>query len=482
MKKGIAFAGALCLALLLTGCQSMVYERAKTVPSASQIRAGTTAPMADEAVDDTLQAILCFPDRKYERLLRVSRTITLRSDQTRESAVLKALLEGPVDAEEGTWPEVYGGEDAVIDISCGILTVNLVPRYRQLTPKELYAVRMAVAETLGQLPGIRGVVVLVGGREEGVDLAASMPAGVFRESNDNDILGKYNLIEEQRQGQSSVVVPAVMYLPDSSRTMLLAQSQTLELGNVTPVGILYNVLEHYHTRDIPGPLRYLQQMPDIQRTEDGGYRLISLHFTRELREALGAAGISDGLYMGMLTLTLMEFVPGVDGVSFVIGNREVTEVTLPDGKNLGLQRGFATYSDFRRLLGDEMTVYLPENGRLRREVQVVTAGTDSPRTRLQRVLSGSGLAGEGDLRGTRMERTAIVVNLSEELLQKLRTLTGQAARAAVYAMVNTLTEGHKQQKVIFFFDGKQVDTLGDLSMRGNLMRNPGMVEDVRESQ
>ena len=42
--------------------------------------------------------------------------------------------------------------------------------------------------------------------------------------------------------------------------------------------------------------------------------------------------------------------------------------------------------------------------------------------------------------------------------------------------VNTLTQGRTQQGVIFFFDGKQLGELaGGLSMRGRLVRNPGMV-------
>ena len=47
---------------------------------------------------------------------------------------------------------------------------------------------------------------------------------------------------------------------------------------------------------------------------------------------------------------------------------------------------------------------------------------------------------------------------------------------AVYAMVNTLTEGENASKVQFFFEGEQVETLaGALEMRGAFVRNPGMV-------
>ena len=55
-------------------------------------------------------------------------------------------------------------------------------------------------------------------------------------------------------------------------------------------------------------------------------------------------------------------------------------------------------------------------------------------------------------------------------------------RAAVYAMVNTLTEfagtDGTPQRVAFFFDGSQRESLaGGVEMRGELVRNPGMVEE-----
>ena len=72
----------------------------------------------------------------------------------------------------------------------------------------------------------------------------------------------------------------------------------------------------------------------------------------------------------------------------------------------------------------------------------------------------------------------MVVNLSVRFGSWLQTLEADAARERVYAMVNTLTQGRRQQGVIFFFDGKQIDELsGGLCMRGRLLRNPGMVVD-----
>jgi len=69
-----------------------------------------------------------------------------------------------------------------------------------------------------------------------------------------------------------------------------------------------------------------------------------------------------------------------------------------------------------------------------------------------------------------------VLNLSDGFAGALSSLSAQQERAAVYAMVNTLTEGMDASRVVFFFEGKQRETLaGGLDMRGSFMRNPGMV-------
>ena len=70
----------------------------------------------------------------------------------------------------------------------------------------------------------------------------------------------------------------------------------------------------------------------------------------------------------------------------------------------------------------------------------------------------------------------IAVNLSGAFRGAMEKLSGQRERLAVYAMVNTLTEGKRASKVQFFFEGEQVSTLsGALEMRGAFVRNPGMV-------
>ena len=87
----------------------------------------------------------------------------------------------------------------------------------------------------------------------------------------------------------------------------------------------------------------------------------------------------------------------------------------------------------------------------------------------------SGLS-ESDILAVHVEKERILLNLSGAYAAALAQLTPKQERAVVYAMVNTLTQGTGVERVAFFFEGKQRETLaGGLEMRGEFLRNPGMV-------
>ena len=81
-----------------------------------------------------------------------------------------------------------------------------------------------------------------------------------------------------------------------------------------------------------------------------------------------------------------------------------------------------------------------------------------------------------DILAVHMGAETIAVNLSGAFARAVSALSHRYERAAVYAMVNTLTEESRISRVVFFFDGAQSESLaGGLEMRGAFVRNPGMV-------
>ena len=126
-----------------------------------------------------------------------------------------------------------------------------------------------------------------------------------------------------------------------------------------------------------------------------------------------------------------------------------------------------------------------ESGGLVRVAYPIEQGTaDDARVRLTALmrLEDEGLFAlpdgltEKDILAVHTEETQIVLNLSRRFADALAALDKEQERAAVYAMVNTLTEDAQASRVIFFFEGEQRETLaGALDMRGAFVRNPGMV-------
>ena len=108
-------------------------------------------------------------------------------------------------------------------------------------------------------------------------------------------------------------------------------------------------------------------------------------------------------------------------------------------------------------------------------VMLVSLLMNNPGEEFHIYLAGDGLTQE-DILAVHAGEETIAVNLSGRFRDALAALAPAQERAAVYAMVNTLTGGTRASRVAFFFEGGQVQTLaGELEMRGTFLRNPGMV-------
>ena len=386
----------------------------------------------------------------------------------------------PQEGEDGvTWPELgtVRGE-RLLEVSCGVATVDLPARVRSLSQEMLYAVRMAIANTLTEFSEISYVNVLIGGREEGLDLGATLPVGTFTRVDDLDVGARYSRLYEQRQSSSGVTLLTTLYFPAADSALLLPEVRSIAYAQVSPIEYLYTLLGELGkgaslalcAQDVPAPMDYIEEMPEIVRTEDG-YLAIELRLSEALGPALEAAGIAQETYMAMLTDTLMGFVPGVEGLRVLIGGETAASLL--------------TRSDFEGCVGAPATLYVMDGEGLSRVQRVLPqALANDARTRLAALMRlgeeelfalPDGLTQE-DILAVHMGDETIAVNLSARFGDALAGLAHAQERAAVYAMVNTLTEGARASRVAFFFEGEQVQTLaGGLEMRGTFLRNPGMV-------
>lgn len=484
-------------ALLLGGCAGQIEQRTMLDLSDMPVQTPAEAPMEDGAQDKRMLATLYYLSRDGAELLPVTREITARGGESRAQAALEALLAGPEEGD-ALWPDLGGGiPTRLLEVSSGVATVNLPAHARTLDPQMLYAVRMAIANTLTEFSEISHVNVLIGGREEGLDLGATLPVGTMTREDNLDVRAQYSRRYEQRLSTQGVSLLTTLYFPSQDGGLLLPQVRNVSYAQVSPIEYLYTLLGELgkgasgalYASEIPAPLDYIEEMPEIVRTEDG-YLAIEICMSSALDDALYASGLTRGIYLAMLSDTLLGFVPGVEGLRISIGSRWLSGIAAqdtPDGEEIHFEQGLANRDAFSGYVGAPMTLYAMDehtNGLMRMQRTAEQAEQNDPRARLAALMRLSHESvfalperiSAQDILAVHVGEDLITVNLSEAFADALSKLEPDQERAAVYAMVNTLTEGMDASKVAFFFDGQQIGTLaGGLEMRGVFMRNPGMV-------
>ncbi len=494
-KRGLALLLLLALTLLC-GCEGMVSERPMENLSSWMIEPGADVPTQDAFAEETQTVTLYLLSADGERLVPVPAEVTLKDGESPAQAALTALLNGAaLGRADALWPMSGEGKAPTLSVSSGIATVNLPARYRALEPQTLFAVRQAVANTLGSLSGIAYVNVLIGGREEGLDLGATTPVGTLTRIDDLDVQGRYNRLDDQRLSGAGYTRLTTLFFPSADGQMLLPVVRTLAYdAGAAAIDCLYTVLEALGSvpadalmgQHVPEPMGYISEMPEIVRMPETGEQAIEIRFSDELTQALAEQKLTLGVYLGMLTRTLMGVVPGVDGVHVLIDGQAVTALDAdqtPDGGEMTFKNELMQNDDFLSWVGAPVVVYdgAEQSGKLTRARCVMRESEQSqPRAQLETLFArwNEDAVSPVDILAVSVEAENVVVNLSSGFGAWLQTLPEDAARETVYAMVNTLTQGRSQQGVIFFFDGAQIDELsGSLCMRGRLTRNPGMVVD-----
>ena len=485
----------LLLALpILSGCSDVITERPMAEMDLSAITAGRDAPLSDSAELDDSSCILYFVNTNGTGLIPVTRELTFDRTGNWAEVLLAALLSGPLPEEkDATWPAGMPVRGASVQMSDRFVTVNLPSAYRQLSPAMLYTVRLAVAETFFGM-GMRAAQVLVGGREEGADLAGTMPVGIFLPGGGTDPEAQLSQMEDERLSREAFARSATIFFPACEGEYLLPAQRSVTCESASAVACLYAMLEEMgrnpsdplFREDIPAPLDYMEEMPDIARAEDGTSRVIRLRFSSSLDAALQQAGISRALYLGMLTRTLMGFVPGVDGMTAGIGEQSVTKVRNAAGETITFRDGILTTRAFWEFLAAPIGIYVKgeKQDGIKKKIVLLPSGLErNPREIFARMteipVSESALpmeTGVFDLLAFCMEREEMVLNFSDAFYDRLASLGEREASRAVYAIVNTMTEGNRLRGCVFFFDGEQKDGIGSLVLRGRMMRNPGKAE------
>lgn len=510
-RKRAVLCGLLCACVGLGGCMnSTLTERSLSESPLAPIVVAYEAPQEDKTAPRTVSAVLYFLSYDGSQLLSEVRDVVITGEKRVEQVVLEALFEGPQSsAYRPIAQDVALSQNMTpVEVSGNVATVHLAAQARLLSPKELYAVRLAIASTLIELPGIDYVNVLVEGREEGHDLAALMPMGTLSRTSTANLSAQWAQLEAQRasEGDQDITRLATMYYPLRSGSFVSSEVRTVTLGStdlqdyvlalLTELGRGAMVLED--ARYVPAPNEYLASLPEIALMDGTAEKVINLSFTLALTQAMAEAGLPSSLYWAMIVNTLTTFVPGIDGVVIRVGDMLIESISAQEtieGRVMAFQRGVMRRTDFAQFIASHCDLYFPlhESGRLmhvrrpvrqgghtqpRRIMQELLKGPDEDESQLMAHIFPISVTDE-DFLGFDVQGEILLINTTEHFRQACMQLSRAQERTWVYAIVNAMTDISPVSRVYFFVEGEQISAFtGELEMRGAFLRNPGIIEQA----
>ena len=504
----------LCLLLLCAllvaaqlGCAQVSYDNPSMKLSPPPLPTSPPAPeppvgdsVAEYISRQTLYAV--SPDGRS--LIEEQTDVKVETSQSLAEAIMERLLLKDEVIPQGT-------RLLSIEQSMGLMTVNLsldalnIPGDEQSANLQMVSMKAMIVKTMCQLPGVSWVSVLFGGRDDGTMM---LPGGALGPP-DNDLLTLAGTLQAESDRffdpyneQPQLERFAALYFASPEMKLLIPEVRAIELtGNKTDAIVAALISEL--TRG-PSDQRARSLLPeDAQRTQylartvtdSAGKRVVRITLADELADYMEEMDISPYMVYGSLILTITSFVPEVDGVALYIGDTPVESIQIDASADNPMaaysQNGVFSRDELTGVIGLPARLYMTDANDAALMAQDRTMRLNAfgvPRALLHALIEGP-LPGEehlypvvpegigaNDILGISVRGDTVLVNLSSNFYRCCQSLSAAEERNLVFAMVNTLTEDPQIRRVRFFVEGAVVDTLvGSIHLRGELMRNPGLI-------
>lgn len=487
----LAALGLLLSLLLLSGCAVQSYHAGEwqeadlPVPYESSME----NPNTDSVPRRTMDVELYLRSADGAMLMPVSRTIQTDYTDDPAQAIVQALLSASEDGMTNPFPQ--GTRVLSVEHTGGVVTVDLsIDAYNVSAAQELLWMDAALANTLGALEDVEYVNMLIGGRKYSLD---GLGMGAQDVNNANvTLLWTHSRTELDylEQDDSSLVLQrkAIVYYPALSDGSLLPVSVDIAYTQNGEADALITALSIAPDR-VGGVCAAYAVPPQYAIstvvTEDGR-RVLKINFTAESWSTIQQN--KPGMACAATALTLVSFVPEIDGVAFCADDMLITEFDL-QGETLTPDTGILTRETLRSRIGDAVELYYAsaDSNLLTRVTRVLSPMVERyPRTLLSLLMQGpaasdaavsafpEGITTE-DILGISLQNGVMQVNLSANFYRLCQPLDGDAERKLVYAIVNTLCGLEDVEAVQFFVEGEQAEVLSEsIYLRVPLMPNPGL--------
>ncbi|MCL1796605.1 MAG: GerMN domain-containing protein, partial [Clostridia bacterium] len=190
------------VSFLLTACTTSIpVESDLTNVPDPGVRDAPPAPVGDSQSGREVSIELFVPDPNTLKLTVRVETAYIHSGQSKQEAVVEALLRAINESSFHNHlrqPLRLAQVSNAVETSGELVTVNLHTSARLLREEALFALRVALTNTLTALPDIHYVNVLIDGKDIGLDFEGTLPTGVLSSYPSGDVTTLWGQMNVQR--------------------------------------------------------------------------------------------------------------------------------------------------------------------------------------------------------------------------------------------------------------------------------------------
>lgn len=485
--------GLLLSLLLLSGCamneRSADALQEVNLPEPPQM--AMEVPNEDTVPVRRIDAELFLRSADGAMLIPVSQRLSIDYTQDPAFVLLEALL--TVEEEGLVNPIPEGTRVLNLEHSGRLVTVDLsIDAYGVESAHDLLLMEAAIAGTLGSLEDIEHVNLLIGGRKYAF---RDMSMGALSVSDaDMTLLWARANAEADLffggDGSYSLSRNAVVYYPaftgGSFLPVVVPVSCTAGAAADALIAALTELPEGL--QGVRAAFTFPPEYSINTVVTEDGRRVMKITFSEDTWAAIPQE--DRGMTCAATALTLVSFLPEVDGVVFCAGDMLITQFELA-GETVSPNTGVVTRELLRSRIGTAVDLYYAaeDHAGLKRVTRVLSTMVEHyPRMLLSMLMEGPGSADGAvsafpdgvtvdDISGFMMRGNVMQVNLSANFYRLCQALDATEERRLVYSMVNTLCCLDGVEAVQFFVEGEQADVLCDsIYIRVPLMPDAGMAE------
>ncbi len=489
----------LCVLLTLTGCVSnLPAEKQSDGAMLPDVRVGPESPIGDSQSARDVNMVLYLPDADVTRLVATVRKVTVQPGQSRYEACMEALLDviNVSDFHSGYQQLRLAPVSNPVESSGELVTVNMHTTARSLEDEAIFALRVAIANTLTELPGTNYVNVLINGRDIGLDFTGTLPTGVMARYPSGDISTYWGLMDTQvKSVDAELQKVAALYFLSEDGGSLLSELRNIVFPVRDTAKYAARILEEltistqeHGIRTVVPTSEWFDRDPVFVRAEGASMGHIELYFSQYIDDFLMLHGNTRGMLLSSICYTLTSFIPQLEGIIAYVDGEMITEVELMDGSDWTAANGLMRREDFASLAADTCTVFYPladHTGIRAVKRPIAQRLRTQPRALLREMMKPPETATltnalpigttDADVLGLKIDGDTALINLSESFAQACRDLSDVEERNLVYCIVNTLTEIDGVNRVRFFVNGQVGVLAKHLFMEGEFMRHMGIV-------